>query len=984
MPSKRCVITYLLVSICFLLQAQRVLAQDAVPDQPPKPAVVAEPDVSSALFVPGNSGALAPAAAEETAFSFYVYPDTKLLLNYNGGRQFYGGTASGLILWVDNQVYGPTDIPAGGTHLPYTIVGNSIAGDGSSANPWVVTTTVSAGNTGVQLQSVLRYLNGSNTIDFTTKVSNNSPTRHVVTLFHAGDIYLQFPNNTPDYGYGTFRAASHGIGATTSTGDYAFLFEPINPPANAYQEAYYAALWTAIGSTTPGSGFNNTFRTDYHDAAAGLQWTSTLSTNEARTVAHRLRLERVDLRTLDPRIDAPGFANWGEATALSRRQFVDTFSGGGSCPAEGECRLDPAAEQWYTRFFAQAGEGGHCYGMSIMTALFYRGIYDAASYDVHATVPFSLTRPNTALEQQVSIFHTFQNDVAIGGSISSLRSALAPNDILGRIRGAIAINNLDPYVLLIYGQSRRDDLGPLANWIWRDAGHAIVPYRIDDIGNDVVHVFVYDSNFEGDTNRFVEFNTQNNTWQYQMWDGTRPIGSFGSPGYWAGNSSNRNLSLVTMSAHTGQKPQLPYRPVSGGGGGGGGGGSWLAADADWLGNPVVTDSHGNRLGMIDGTLVNEIPGGIPIIGANSSIVPVAPSYYLPQDDYRVSLKSTVNTTTQSGIQLMGPGYAFTADSIDLSPTSQDTISVAAGTPAFEVQSSDASQEINLTYVYSLTARSAAGRLVNLSGFELGATQSISTSLDSTRGVLRLGGMADGVRSYDMQIVSQNGESGERDSVFAYPDMTVEPNTWHELDLSALDTTGTVSVTVVDQDGGVLGQDMIADSRRVLVSKDGNGTGEIQGEPTGLNCGADCAATYAVGTRLTLTAVPAYGSTFTQWSGACTGSAATCQITVQNTSVVTATFSLNSYALTVLRQGAGLGTVVGVPPGVDCGARCTGNYNYGTQVTLQATAGYGSRFVGWSGACSGTDPVCRVLVDASKSVAAEFSRLPALYMPAISH
>ena len=72
-------------------------------------------------------------------------------------------------------------------------------------------------------------------------------------------------------------------------------------------------------------------------------------------------------------------------------------------------------------------------------------------------------------------------------------------------------------------------------------------------------------------------------------------------------------------------------------------------------------------------------------------------------------------------------------------------------------------------------------------------------------------------------------------------------------------------------------------------------------------------------------------------------------------LVTATFTQDSYALTVTKAGAGAatGTVTSSPTGITCGSDCTEGYAPGTLVTLTATAGSGYIFTGWSGAgCSG--------------------------------
>ena len=72
-----------------------------------------------------------------------------------------------------------------------------------------------------------------------------------------------------------------------------------------------------------------------------------------------------------------------------------------------------------------------------------------------------------------------------------------------------------------------------------------------------------------------------------------------------------------------------------------------------------------------------------------------------------------------------------------------------------------------------------------------------------------------------------------------------------------------------------------------VSMDGGGAGAVSGP--GIDCGADCEEHYDPGTAVMLTATPAAGSTFTGWSGDCTGP--TCSLTMNGDRSVTATFEV---------------------------------------------------------------------------------------------
>ncbi len=76
------------------------------------------------------------------------------------------------------------------------------------------------------------------------------------------------------------------------------------------------------------------------------------------------------------------------------------------------------------------------------------------------------------------------------------------------------------------------------------------------------------------------------------------------------------------------------------------------------------------------------------------------------------------------------------------------------------------------------------------------------------------------------------------------------------------------------------------------------------------------------------------------------------------------------SLQVTKSGAGAGMVTSLPARIDCGSTCSGEFFEGVTVTLTATPASGSRFAGWSGACSGIG-ACAVEIGESQSVNAEF-------------
>jgi YVTN family beta-propeller protein len=162
-----------------------------------------------------------------------------------------------------------------------------------------------------------------------------------------------------------------------------------------------------------------------------------------------------------------------------------------------------------------------------------------------------------------------------------------------------------------------------------------------------------------------------------------------------------------------------------------------------------------------------------------------------------------------------------------------------------------------------------------------------------------------------------------------------------------------------------------------------GSGTITANPSPVN------GTYGAGTVVALTATPASGSQFNGWSGVCSGTGA-CSVTMDAAKIVTATFAAlpppppQQFTLTLTSVGDG--TIAPQPApltpagtaalalAAPAGGQVSGKYNAGTVVILTPVAAAGSKFSGWSGACSGIG-TCSVTMNTAKSVTATFTAAP---------
>jgi hypothetical protein len=143
---------------------------------------------------------------------------------------------------------------------------------------------------------------------------------------------------------------------------------------------------------------------------------------------------------------------------------------------------------------------------------------------------------------------------------------------------------------------------------------------------------------------------------------------------------------------------------------------------------------------------------------------------------------------------------------------------------------------------------------------------------------------------------------------------------------------------------------------LTVASDLPGAGTIDSSPAGISCGTLCAAKFAPGTLVHLSATDASGYFQVGWTGGGCSGRGDCDLVLNSDTSVVAGF-LERVTVTA-DAGAG-GTVAVTAPtapfGV-CTDTTTCTVNSGDDVAVTATPNSGYSFYGWSGACSGTDAV----------------------------
>jgi endo-1,4-beta-xylanase len=96
---------------------------------------------------------------------------------------------------------------------------------------------------------------------------------------------------------------------------------------------------------------------------------------------------------------------------------------------------------------------------------------------------------------------------------------------------------------------------------------------------------------------------------------------------------------------------------------------------------------------------------------------------------------------------------------------------------------------------------------------------------------------------------------------------------------------------------------------LTIAKAGTGTGSVTSTPAAIDCGSVCSAAWTGGATVTLTATAATGSSFSGWSGACSGTTATCVLSMTASQTATATFDRDGGPISINAGGSEAGTFV---------------------------------------------------------------------------
>ncbi|MDD1754353.1 MAG: hypothetical protein LUQ63_01830 [Methanothrix sp.] len=374
-----------------------------------------------------------------------------------------------------------------------------------------------------------------------------------------------------------------------------------------------------------------------------------------------------------PGINGFAFQNYGDDIATvdltpaeMHRMFGDKVC---ACLKDGNCTLTYPAQMWMEAAIS-AMRYGHCEGLAVLSDLIYYSKVNPSGFGGQNAIDLSLK--DELLQREIGYWWVTQ--VTSPGGSERIKDS--PNVVLDTLAQSFALGkNADEWWVM--GLYLPDG----------SSGHAITPYAVEDMGNGISKIMVYDNNWPK-SERYVEVNRTANTWSYQA-----SINPNEKSTLYTGNASTKTLEIVSISSRLGQqKCEFCDADNSTASNLGSSASTASSASSGTKGNMqiwqngkakvLVTDDEGREVGFLDtGQMVNEIPDAEIRILKFAPDEPPMPVIFVPlsssDDDTEISVNVSSTAANDSEnmsaeveanlakTSIIAPGFALSSEVNDL-------------------------------------------------------------------------------------------------------------------------------------------------------------------------------------------------------------------------------------------------------------------------------------------------------------------------------
>ena len=392
-------------------------------------------------------------------------------------------------------------------------------------------------------------------------------------------------------------------------------------------------------------------------------------------------------------------------------------------------------------------DGGHCEGLAVLSALFYAKQIEVAPYGAN-NVP-SLSKSNQTLQSEIAYW--FVTQATNPASQSIIRGT--PVEILDRLIKELKPNATDTYTIGVYAPP---GVG---------GGHAVTPFAVENIDNNIFHILVYDNNHPGKTKRLIIDRSLN------RWELSLSINPGVEEKPWFGDANSKTLEIVPSAPRL-IVQECTFCTTSGSQARG----AEMSTSEIYVdGNGVrllITDSEGRRYGWDNEEFVTEIPNITHRYIKSMELWEDTPSpvYYIPGDQaFQLRLDgSTLEEVTETAVTLIGDGFAIAVENIYVEAGEFDTLEFTPdGTGVSYTSDAGESPDITLGFVTE-----AADFEFTVAGIETDPGATINIDLNQEAGDLVMTSSGNTQNGFYSLAIVRYDEDSEQE--FYHDEIELEP------------------------------------------------------------------------------------------------------------------------------------------------------------------------------------------------------------------
>jgi len=429
------------------------------------------------------------------------------------------------------------------------------------------------------------------------------------------------------------------------------------------------------------------------------------------------------------------------------------------------CNVRPEARTWLQKVNESMNDG-HCLGMAVTSLRFFKHQDSPSAFQTGVNTTYGLFLGNA--RRNIAYYHVQQYVPSLESVINNaLRRTLG--ETIDVLRSALSPTAPDPAVLFITEEN---------------SGHAVTPYALEDRGNGVYSISVYDNNWPNDSNRFISINTTANVWSYNTGNASD------TSTLWTGNSNALGVIPISWFLKAPQHVDCPWCATQTSGQ------IWFSG----LGTMVIVDPQGHRMGTVDGQVVREIPlayAMTPLGGLQSTSEPI---YTIPltETDHILLNGRPLTQTETVDLTQFGPGFAVSVSQVPLNTTTQDQIVIAPDGTQIRYQANE-TKTLNLTVAHDTAD---ANYQFQIQRADVGASQTIVMEMDGAKEWLTFSNAQAGGGTYDLQIERTSDAGVQR---FGHLAVTIANGDTEHIDYGAWTGSGSMILLIDHGSDGTIDQ-----------------------------------------------------------------------------------------------------------------------------------------------------------------------------------